>query len=574
MELSVSMLKYYLPPNKRIRLNLYVVYLVPLITGLITKSIFYLYWFKSPFHYYHTIIGLDMRKFLIHGENFYHGTEPFSPYRLLIGLIFGFFGSDILPECVVMVQLVMGIITILLTVYVALSISGQKHTALLAGMFMALYAPVMVYETQILKASLFLFISLLSLASLLYARKRKFAPFPLFIAGVIAILPLFIRHAGFFWLLTSFCWLAFYCRIRVIKECGICFMDLRTTYPRFKPLLFFLAGSLTFLLIVAVYNKSNGFDSLSYFKPNYSYLLAVGADENDAISQNTNSPDKEKIPPPSVTVSKAIGKVQHYAKKVFSLFNIFELPNNINYYFIQKKLPILKFFIGPALLIPLALTGLILMIVNGGFHRKESLLFFYTASFAIPICLFLPLGRYKLVLSPVFCIAAAYCLIYIAKIVNRKNNTMNNILTPGILAVIFFFTISTTLYPERISDDNTYGIAVSYVPDKLMHKGKFSEASLILADYYAENQNNPMISLNYASALLGCKRPKDTKYILTKLGVPENKELAGRYYYELGETYRMLHEKEKALKCYHEVLKYPCAEHRKVLAKKQIENLF
>ena len=234
------MLKFNLPSGKKFRLNLSVVYLIPVLVGLIARAIFYLHWFKSPFHYYHILVGLDMRKFLIFGENFYHGNEIFSPYHLFIAAIYGVVGSEILPEAVVLGQMLIGLLTIFFTVYIALSISGRRITALLAGLFMALYAPVIIYETQILKASIFLFLSLLSLAALLYARKRHFSNIPSFIAGIAAILPFFVRHAGFLWLVTAMAWIAFYCRIKIVRKCGICLMGLRRTYLDFKPLLFFI----------------------------------------------------------------------------------------------------------------------------------------------------------------------------------------------------------------------------------------------------------------------------------------------------------------------------------------------
>ena len=570
------MLTFNLSPVKKIRLNLYLVYLLPVLTGLIARVIFYLHWFKSPFHYYHVLVGLDMRKFLIYGEEFAQGNDEFSPYRLFIAATYAMVGSEILPETVVMGQIVIGLLTIFLTIYVTLSISGHRITALLAGFFMALYAPVIIYETQILKASIFLFLSLLSLAALLYARKKHFSNTSSFLAGVAVILPFFVRHAGFLWLVTAMAWIAFYCRIKIIKKCGICLMGLRRTFLDFKPLFFFFIGSFSVLLIVVAINRINHLSSRSYFLPNYSYLLSTGADGSGDISRKGDitpvTIDKRETSP-SKSTSKTVGKIEHYAVKVFYIFNTFEMPNNINYYFIREKLPIAKFLLGPALLMPLALTGMILMILYGGFHKKESILFFYIAAFAIPICAFLPLGRYKLVLSPIFCIAAAYTLMYLYRIVNHKGTRLHNILTPSLLAVLFFLTISTVPYPERAADDKAYGLAASYIPDKLMHQGKFAEASHILGDYYADNRDNDMISLNYASALLGCNRPKDAEFILNKSGIPQDKQLTGRYYYELGETYRILNEKEKALKCYREVLRHPCAKHRKELTKKHIDKL-
>lgn len=353
-------------------------------------------------------------------------------------------------------------------------------------------------------------------------------------------------------------------------------MGIGKTFPDFKPLLIFFAGTLSVILVVITVNKVNNCGSSSYFFPNYSYLLSTGADEKgDISSKGETSPTlpAKTAPTPSESASRAIDKISHYAIKVYYIFNNFEMPNNINYYFIQEKLPISRLFIGPALLIPLALTGLILMIYYGGLHKKESILFFYIAAFAIPICLFLPLGRYKLVLAPIFCIGAAYTMIYLNQIITRKGSKLHNILTPSLLAILLFLTISTRSYPTRSSDIKAYGLAAVYVPDKLMKKGNFKDASLILSQYYRENQTNVTISIYYASSLLGSNRPKDAEFVLSRLGVPEDIDSRSHYYFELGECYRLLNRREDAIRCYNQVPEFPCSDKLKETAKFQLKKL-
>lgn len=569
------MLKFDLPPRKKFKLNLYLVYLIPILVGLIARFNFFRDWFASPFHYYHTLVGLDMRKFIVYGERFYHGKDIFSPYRLFVAIIYGIAGKDILPEALVMGQIILGLLSIALTIYVTLSISGRKSTAFMAGLFMSLYAPVIIYETQILKASIFLFLSLLSLAALLFARKKHFSNVSSLIAGAIAILPFFVRYAGFLWFVIAMVWFASYCRLKIIKKCGICLSGLHKTYPNFKPLFLFISGSLVVFLVVIAVNKKNNFSTTYYFFPNYSYIFSAGADTNGDISAkgevNPVDTGKPKAPTPSETASKTLKIISHYAIKAYYVFNNFEMPNNINYYFIQQKLRITKFFIGPALLMPLALTGMILIIIYGGLKKKESILFCYIVAFAVPICAFLPLGRYKLVLAPIFCIAAAYATMYLYQIFNRKSSKLNNILVPSLMAVLFFLTISTVSYPKRSSDEKAYGLGAIYLPDQLMEKGKFKEASEILAKYYHENPQNTTICIYYASSLLGCNRPKDAEFVLNLLGIPNDS--IGHYFYVLGECYRIQGRKQDAIQCYAHVLDCPCQQKLKNLAKQQLHKL-
>ena len=115
------------------------------------------------------------------------------------------------------------------------------------------------------------------------------------------------------------------------------------------------------------------------------------------------------------------------------------MPNNINYYFMRNKLPVLKFFIGPALLMPIALTGFLLFIIFKSCYKKESILFLYILAFGIPICIFFPLGRYKLALAPVFCISASYAIVHLYQLFNKQGNKLHKTLVASLLAGFFFF---------------------------------------------------------------------------------------------------------------------------------------
>ena len=63
---------------------------------------------------------------------------------------------------------------------------------------------------------------------------------------------------------------------------------------------------------------------------------------------------------------------------------------------------------GPGLMIPLAVAGLVLLIIRGRFRHRELILLLYILAFALPITIFLPLGRYRLILYPVFSIIMLY----------------------------------------------------------------------------------------------------------------------------------------------------------------------
>ena len=530
------------------------IYVIPIIAAVIARELLFIEWLNSPFRFYHIVSGLDMQTFVMRGENLYNGTTSFSMYRFFIAVIYALCGKGNLVEGVVIAQMLMGVITTGLTVYVYRHIFKNRIGAALAGLFCALYTPLMVYETQVLKEPLFLFLSILALGLILFARQRNFPPLLTYITGATAILPFFIRFSGLTWLAFIYFWLITYCYQK--KQL-------------WKPLTLALAGSFTIIILIFAYNSSHNYSTIRYFTPNTPYLLGVGATPNAKnLSFQVSKQSTAQVSSQSIW-----SYIKTYTSKITYIFTGYEQPNNINYYFTCSKLPILRIFIGSFVLIPISVAGLIMIMIYFKKNKKTTILFLYMLAFIIPMILFLPLARYKMALTPMFAIFAAWWIIYMLNLL--KSSKKQPIVIPMLifLSAFLFSGYICRKRPIRKSDQKAYGMAASYIPHKLMTKGKFYAAKELLQQYYTKNPENPYIMLNYVSSLMGSGSPREAEKILLQQHSIQDDALRGRYFYELAECISMLGHPKKALIYYESALKCPLSPQGEKLIKEKIKSI-
>ncbi|MBN1864987.1 MAG: hypothetical protein JW808_08810, partial [Victivallales bacterium] len=145
------------------RLRSAVVYGLPLIAGLVVRVLYFIDWHRSAFRFFHVLSGLDMKTLLGSGDDFYHGRAVFSAYSFFLACIRLFCGIEGLPTAVVVVQMLLGLGSIVLTVFVARKIFGSDVVGISAGLLLGVYAPLVIFESHILKASFYMFVSLCSL---------------------------------------------------------------------------------------------------------------------------------------------------------------------------------------------------------------------------------------------------------------------------------------------------------------------------------------------------------------------------------------------------------------------------
>jgi 4-amino-4-deoxy-L-arabinose transferase-like glycosyltransferase len=547
------------------------VFIIPLLLAIFVRLIVFFQWFKSPFRYYHTVKGLDMMTLLNNAESFYQGHSIFSPYKSLIAILHLLVGQKFLVETLIATQMCIGVISIFIFTLLVLQLTGRKKLTITAAILMAIYAPLIVYETQILKASLYTFLALLSLYFLILAKKHNFKPLLSILAGFTAILPFLERFAGILWPLLGLTWLILVCFYKYFPSFKQKKIQLSSLILKIlKPSALYICGIALAILTAVAINYHNGQSSKGYISINFSYLIKTGANKHADI----NGPQKEQIRPNSsyknTNYSKKLPLITHYLKKLFNILNDYQTPNNINYYFIKRKLPSLQFLLGPALLIPFAIAGLIILIINGSFLKKESIIFFYATAFILPTLAFLPLARYKLILIPVMAFSAAYTLLYILKIRQSNYLTLKNtfFLIFPFLLLVFAMNTKYPAFREK-TDLYAYSYAAVYIPTQLMEHGNFKKAEHILKQESIKTPNTPLITIFLSSSYMGQGRFKEAELLLKNETIPTRPNLQGRLFFNLAESLRFQYKYKEAEQYYKLTLKTPYGQQMKP----QLQNL-
>lgn len=553
------------------------VYLLVLIVALAARIILFFSWLESPFRYYHKISGLDMKTVLWLAESFRNGNEGFSIYNLFVTVCLKI-GGDI--PTIIAGQCILGILTSLLITYVALRAFRNKIAAAIAGTIGALYGPELLYESVTLRESIFVFMATFSLAAVFHLKAKMYSTPRLIMSGcALAAIPM-VRLAGILWTACAMIWVLI-TSLKSGRKNGLRF--------QWKLLLLPAAMTMTFT-IVSTYNyiKVSNINPIPRFSST-SYVLKAGASEN--ISSHSPMPTQQSKTP---IISSYTGKLKNYAGKLISIFNAFEIPDNMNYYFVREFLKPLKYMPGPLLLIPLAALGILILACRRMLRGNTLLLLVYLFSFTVPLIVFIPIGRHRLVLLPVLCTFAGYAIAFILNCLMHFRKRQITILVLAAAYSALFIFASPKMVIMRAEDFVAYGSAMEisgkydkreieasyriayqltptvsaaiHLTNHLMKNSEFLEAAGILKGFYDSNPDNQTISINYASALMGTGKPEEAEKILLGISEPANRSSKVNYNFQLGESRRLQGKKAEALACYQLALEYSDTdEQRKII---------
>jgi len=322
-------------------------------------------------------------------------------------------------------------------------------------------------------------------------------------------------------------------------------------------------------------------------------------DMNVGTLQPASSPATEIAPVAEGSASRqsfSIGRhLENCIYKFYLLFKPFEIPNNVNYYFMKYKLFPLEFMAGPLLVIPLAFTAILFMLCSWQWMRKEGLLLLYILAYSMPLAFFYPLARYRLIMYPVFAILMFYPF-YKAYSQIRRRNTILMILPMlllwgAVLQVTFPYNADV-----RATDYVAYGKAIQYqagkatdesgeyfqkaieqepdyIPgyinyaDNLIKMGQYQLAHALLADAYARFNGDNGIAYYYGIALLGVRNPAKAESVFRKIPLPGSPDANSQYYYYLGEALRLQNKLPEALKFYKAGLEFALDKKKDILQK-------
>ncbi len=407
-------------------------------TSVIVRGVFFLCWLTSPFRYFHRIPGLDMETLLRFSE--WAPGKEFHPlfvvHRILIYLVWLFNGNEHCIPAVVILQSLAGAAGAVMTADLVLMLWGKRKTALCAGIFYALYAPLLLYDFCILQESITTVLILAGVWGYVRCRVKHYPSKSALFSGILLGVSSIGRPVAL--LLTV---------IFPVKT----FFD-----GKRRAAFFMLAG------VLMLWSAAGGFNMVfsGSFNPFFrvmSYTVSFHAEKSGAAEAAPEAAKKKAFH--SLTAGLP-GRASKF-------FLAYEMPENLNWYFLRSRMTPLKYLPGPGLLMPVALAGFFLLLLR--LRRREYLLPAILVLLALPLAARDPIGRYRLHLLPYFVICASYFFIVLL-----KNTRGNQLLCAAALAVSLAVNILCGARPFfRVSDHVSWGRAI-----EAGNGGQPSDASL------------------------------------------------------------------------------------------------
>ncbi|MCF7889006.1 MAG: hypothetical protein K9L78_02705 [Victivallales bacterium] len=270
--------------------------------------------------------------------------------------------------------------------------------------------------------------------------------------------------------------------------------------------------------------------------------------------------------------------IKNYLRNFLFTFRAYEIPNNVNYYFIRKFLFPVSFMPGPIILFPFALAGLLFIFIYRKKYNNTVLLLLFILPVAAACTFFVPIARYRIVLIPVMAVGAGIllknllCFLFDRKYIKLFFASI----TVAIFALLQYMSMENNYY--RASDYVAYGQAMRWQNSKnplilplfkkaftirpdlkftkknliieCLRNGNFNSAKQLLQPEYKKNPRNFDTAINYASSLLGCKKFNKAYEVLSNIEKTDSPERKKKLYFNLGEYYFLTGRYNKAKNCY------------------------
>ncbi len=541
-------------------------------------------WLGSPFTEYHRISGLDMMTHMQFGLDFANGSTNFSLHKLLCWAMIRLTGQEYPVKALVLSQHCIAVLVPVFVVLISLRLSGRRSLAVFAGLFAALYAPLLMYESFALVESLFLVSSLVALHAVLSADRRR--PFSLIICGALVLLPATVRFSGIFLSGVLSVWFL----LRLMRR-----RESRRNIEFMRPAAIFAGGSLCTVLAVLASNYLNCGEPVFFpGRPVVSYVLEAGA------QMKINPEDDLGVLTASGGGYEMERRTASYLSKLLDIIRPYEIPNNLNYYFIRNQIPAMKALVGPMFLIPLGLSGFLLALARPTRLARVSILFMYFAALSAPMVVFLPLARYRLALLPVFAYFAAFYVLSVGHWLRNSQQRPMPLLLSLLVYVVVLTWSTPSSFPLRSEDFVAIGeamehkgagaaeiilaytagynlapdsqSAVAHLSNHLMNNGNFADARTLLEEYCAKF-NDSKTKTMLASALLGVGEFSKAKELLLSLPEPKSGRTRANYHYQIAECHRLLGEMSEAMASFRRALDAAENEQQRDIVRKAMEKL-
>ena len=395
--------------------------LISAISAAAIRCLFGIMVYFSPYFYFSRVPGLDMKTLWAFSDGSGRFPLLFVAHRFLICFVRVLNGGNNSVAAVMLIQALIGVAGAVVAADFTLKLSGKRLAALFAGLLYAFYAPFLTYEFAILQESLLVNLVLFGLYALLIAKLRRFRFGMTFLAGALLALAAVGRPVslllGVGIILTLF--------ISGIRKKSSAWL----TYG---------AGFGSILLTAAVFN--------CIFAGVFNPFFQVG----NYILQINSAPDG--------VASDGAWYIflVNIVSRIPDFFSARSIAENLNFYFLAMKFPLLKYLVRPEGIIPLGFSGMLLLLLRENSRRRAQLLIVPVALLTAVLIFRPAMERYQLLVIPYFIVAAAW----LASLLLEMRKILD--IAMAIVMLIAVFGISFMLSPQPVlrgDDFVNWGIA-------------------------------------------------------------------------------------------------------------------
>lgn len=410
-----------------------------------------------------------------YGERQFH-QEPVYPY--LVAATYKLFGSDV--RNVFIWQLLLGSCINLLIYLLACRYFGNL-TGVCAGLLAILCGPIAFYDMLLLRSTLTVFLSLLTLFTFDLALRKQHVRYYILFGLIMGIT--YLTQAYFvFFIVFAIGYLIYLYRLK-------------------RPVLLrglggFAIGFGLVLMVLVSRNMSvgaplfsvNSNSAISFINGNFNtYDPNIGFVINTTLSIDIMHKTNGKFLPAVVETLKSHEGVSYIGLlwlKIKTTFFWYEMPNNASFYYFQQYAGILKgLFVTFYIIAPLGLVGLALALCK---HRDTMPLIAMMIVNLAPLLIITAFSRYRVGLMAVMIPLAAFAIIEFLKSI-RALNIKNMVIIGAGISIAFLFTVNSG--SDNVSKfqsvDFNVGYSLYYVKDieKYANNKEWSKCAEVMQDF-------------------------------------------------------------------------------------------
>ncbi|MCQ2379802.1 MAG: hypothetical protein MJ025_02620 [Victivallaceae bacterium] len=352
---------------------------------------------SSPYRLYHLVHGLDMETLLAfsHPDSY---PMLFIPQRLMLFFFRTCSGGADIPMLMFIFQSMLGVLSAVIVADLTCRFFGNRFAGLFSGVVSALYGPYLMYECTLLQESLMMGIFLIAIWLFFYARSKRFSYWIAAVSGVALAVcsagrPIYVLPAVF-----MMGW-SFFLDRRHLHRTGA---------------MVYSGTAIAGYAVIALFNHCMA-GTWNIFPTAVSYVMA----SNAAASGQGASAGV------ATTAWTALGRLPY-------LLSATEIAENLNFYFIMTRIPMLRLLPRPEGIVPMAIMGTLLMFYRWNFKKAALFPLIMLLLIAPAVCCRFPSGRYRLLLTPYLIMMAGYVAVFFSE----RRETLNMFVGVAIVLVV------------------------------------------------------------------------------------------------------------------------------------------